>query len=157
MAIGGALALLLEMAWDQYVFTQMTRNTIKLEIDTNKTSEENMTPEALSTTRYMIISETRIPPFNQGKRVRNAVTRSWTTRWRVGSTRTGRPVGRWVSMDTVRFRKGGWRLRRRLLRMLCRDVPVTMSNNQSDFSLTPVQLSFTNSHSLELRRLICMV
>ncbi|PRQ32547.1 hypothetical protein RchiOBHm_Chr5g0047591 [Rosa chinensis] len=29
----------------------------------------------------------------------------------------------------VQFRKGGWRLRRRLLRVLCRDVPVTISNN----------------------------
>lgn len=31
----------------------------------------------------------------------------------------------------VQFRKGGWRLRRRLLRVLCRDVPVTISNNGS--------------------------
>ena len=88
------------------------------------------------------ISETRIPPFKQGKRVRSTVnaTLSAANSFVEDRVTSGiiadRAARGTVSFNLkllarVQFRKGGWRLRRRLLRVLCRDVPVTISNNGS--------------------------
>ncbi|KAM5584978.1 NDR1/HIN1-like protein 10 [Rosa sericea] len=90
--------------------------------------------------RSGFISETRIPPFRQGKRVRSAVNATFSAANsfvddRVASgINADRAARGAVSFNIkllarVQFRKGGWRLRRRLLRVLCRDVPLMISNN----------------------------
>ncbi|XP_004301934.1 PREDICTED: protein YLS9-like [Fragaria vesca subsp. vesca] len=90
--------------------------------------------------RSGFISETRVPPFQQGKRVRSAVNATLSAANsfvddRVASgINADRAARGLVSFNIkllarVQFRKGGWRLRRRLLRVLCLDVPVAISNN----------------------------
>ncbi|XP_050370138.1 NDR1/HIN1-like protein 10 [Argentina anserina] len=90
--------------------------------------------------RSRFICETRVPPFQQGKRVRSAVnaTLSAANSFVEGGVASGinadRAARGEVSFNIkllarVQFRKGGWRLRRRLLRVVCRDVTVAVSKN----------------------------
>lgn len=87
------------------------------------------------------ISETRVPPFKQGKRFRSTVNATFSAADSFVDDRVASGINADRARGTVsfsvkvlarvQFRKGGWRLRRRLLRVLCRDVPVTISNNGS--------------------------
>ncbi|BFG34834.1 hypothetical protein CerSpe_211080 [Prunus speciosa] len=84
------------------------------------------------------ISETRVPPFAQGTKDRTSVNATFSA----ANSFVGAPVARDIDVDRARgrvsfnvkllarveFRRGGWRLRRRLLRVLCHGVSVSLSS-----------------------------
>ncbi|KAM1227596.1 hypothetical protein ACFX2I_006836 [Malus domestica] len=95
--------------------------------------------------RNGFISETRVQPFAQGRKDRNFVNATLSA---VNSF-VDAPVVRAIEVDRergtvsfnvkvlarVQFRNGGWRLRRRLLRVLCRGVAVSVSSNSGSGKL----------------------
>ncbi|KAG2670673.1 hypothetical protein I3843_14G096000 [Carya illinoinensis] len=88
-----------------------------------------------------LISQTRIPPFKQGKRNQTVIdasfsaTATYVHRWVVNDIsgdRAGGSVSFSVIVDArVQFRAGGWRARNRLLRVLCEGLSVGISSNSS--------------------------
>ncbi|GMN61171.1 hypothetical protein TIFTF001_030260 [Ficus carica] len=91
------------------------------------------------------LSETRIAPFDQGKRDRTVVNATFSARnsyvedWVVRGISDDRARGTvnfhvrvWAR---VGFRTGGWRLRRRLLRVLCENVGIGISSNSGSGKL----------------------
>ncbi|KAF3439434.1 hypothetical protein FNV43_RR17712 [Rhamnella rubrinervis] len=84
------------------------------------------------------LSQTRIPPFVQGKKNQTAVTATYsaTNSYMNGgsvSSISGDRTRGTVSFDVrvggrIGFRSGWWRMRRRLLRVLCENVAVGVSS-----------------------------
>lgn len=96
--------------------------------------------EMVSTIDYKSehLSQTRIPPFVQGKKNQTAVTATYSA---INSYVDGRSVSSingdrargTVSFDVrvhgrIGFRSGWWRMKRRLLRVLCENVAVAVSS-----------------------------
>ncbi|EXB66199.1 hypothetical protein L484_001755 [Morus notabilis] len=91
------------------------------------------------------LSETRIAPFDQGKRNRMAINATFSAKnsyvedWVVKGISEDRGRGTvnfhvrvWAR---VGFRAGGWRLRRRLLRVICDNVGVGISSSSGSGKL----------------------
>ncbi|XP_070682495.1 uncharacterized protein [Malus domestica] len=85
------------------------------------------------------ISETRVQPFAQGRKDRNLVNATLSAVNSFGDARMVRGIEvdrgrRTVSFNVkvlarIQFQNGWWRLRQRLLRVLCRGVAVSVSSN----------------------------
>ncbi|KAF5744908.1 protein YLS9 [Tripterygium wilfordii] len=95
-------------------------------------SYDDVRPSIFYETESLV--ETRIPPFQQGKKNQTFVdasfsaTNSYVDRWVVDGISADRARGN-VSFNVkvvavVNFRTGAWRARARVLRVYCRDVPV---------------------------------
>ncbi|PON78814.1 Late embryogenesis abundant protein [Parasponia andersonii] len=91
------------------------------------------------------LSETRISPFSQGTRTQTAINatfsaaNSYVDDWVVKGIDADRGRGT-VNFNVrvlarVGFRTGGWRLRRRLLRVLCENVGVGLSSSSGSGKL----------------------
>ncbi|CAN6560143.1 unnamed protein product [Malus baccata var. baccata] len=92
-----------------------------------------------------LISDARSQPFAQGTKDRNFINATFSA----ANSFVDGPVVRGIETDRgrgtvnfnikvwarVEFRNGGWRLRRRLLRVFCRDVAVSVSSNSGSGKL----------------------
>lgn len=97
--------------------------------------------ELLSDVYYKseLLSETRIPPFAQGKKNQTALNATFSAAnsyvdGRVVSSINGDRTRGTVSFDVgvrgrVGFRTGWWRMRRRFLRVFCENVAVSVSSS----------------------------
>ncbi|KAM1465602.1 hypothetical protein FF1_044123 [Malus domestica] len=91
------------------------------------------------------ISETRVQPFAQGRKDRNLVNATLSAVNSFGDARMVRGIEvdrgrRTVSFNVkvlarIQFQNGWWRLRQRLLRVLCRGVAVSVSSNSGSGKL----------------------